>query len=106
MIRPVVGYSIVESEESTKSAPANITVYPNPSRYEKYVTIELPGHAANPKYREFLTTRIFDLSGKLIYSAPFEDQLDISWFKNGFYLLSVLNTAFTEQYTTKLVIAK
>lgn len=106
MIRPVMGKSIIESVPPTKKAPANITVYPNPSRYEKYVTIELPAHAANPIYRKYLTTRIFDLSGKLIYSEPYEEQLDISWFKNGFYILSVLNTAFTENYNTKLLIAK
>jgi hypothetical protein len=89
-----------------KKAPANLTVYPNPTRYEKYVTVILPGHADDPKYRKFLTTRIFDLSGKLIYSAPYEEQLDISWFGNGFYILNVFNSAFTEHYTTKLVIAK
>ena len=106
MIRPVVGRSIVESEPPVKKAPANLTIYPNPTRYEKYITIELPAHARNPGYRKFLTLRIFDLSGKLIYSAPFEEQLDISWFKNGFYILNVFNSAFTENYTTKLVIAK
>ena len=106
MIRLVMGKSIVESEPPVKKAPANLTVYPNPTRNEKYVTIELPSHASNPTYRKFLTTRIFDLSGKLIYSAPFEDQLDISWFKSGFYILNVFNSAFTEHYTTKLVIAK
>ncbi|MCD4731338.1 MAG: hypothetical protein K8R74_12100, partial [Bacteroidales bacterium] len=63
MIRPVMGKSIVESEPPVKKAPAILTVYPNPTRNEKYVTIELPAHAGNPDYRKFLTTRIFDLSG-------------------------------------------
>ena len=106
MIRLVMGKSIVESEPPTKKSPVNLTVYPNPTRNENYVTIELPSHADDPKYQKFLTTRIFDLSGKLIYSAPYEDQLDISWFRNGFYILNVFNSAFTEHYTTKLVIAK
>ncbi|MBE9492201.1 MAG: T9SS type A sorting domain-containing protein [Bacteroidetes bacterium] len=106
MIRPVVGKSIVESEPPVKKAPANLTVYPNPSNNEKYVTIELPARACNQDYRKYLTLRIFDLSGKLIYSAPYEDQLDISWFRNGFYILNVFNSAFTEHYTTKFIIAK
>lgn len=106
MIRLVMGNSIVESVPPVKSGPENLNVYPNPTSQENYVTIDLPQHASDPKYQKFMTTRIFDLSGKLIYSAPYENQLDISWFRNGFYILNVFNSAFTEHYTTKLVIAK
>lgn len=106
MIRPVVGLPIVESVPPTKKAPADLIVYPNPSGNENYVTIELPGYADDPRYRKYLTIRLYDLSGKLIYSSPFEPQLNISLFDNGFYILNVFNSAFTENYTTKLVIAK
>lgn len=106
MIRPVVGRSIIESEPPVKKAPANLTVYPNPSRYIDYVTVDLPSNSGYPKYKKYMTLRVFDLAGKLIYSAPYEEQLDISWFKNGFYILNVFNSAYTEHYTTKLIIAK
>lgn len=106
MIRPVVGNAILESEPEEKKAPANITIFPNPINDEKYVNIELPANASNPKYREYLDLRLFDLSGKLIYAGPYEEQLDISFLKNGFYILNVFNSAHTENYTTKLVITK
>jgi len=106
MIRPVVGNAILESGPIEKKAPASITIFPNPIKNEKYVTIELPSHASNPKYRKYLDLRLFDLSGKLIFSAPYQEQLDISFLKNGFYILNIFNSAFTEHYTTKLIIAK
>ncbi|MCD4681879.1 MAG: T9SS type A sorting domain-containing protein [Bacteroidales bacterium] len=106
MIRPVVGKALIEPEPPVKSQPAQLEIYPNPPGSYDYITIDLPSDVSDPKYWKYLTIRIFDISGRLIYSSPFEEKFNISRFDNGFYLVDILDEAFSRNYTTKLLIVK
>jgi len=37
---------------------------------------------------------------------PYEENINIAQLKNGFYLVDVLDEAFSRNYTTKLLIVK
>jgi len=106
MIRPVIGKALTETEPPVKSAPTELKVFPNPPGNSDYITVDLPSEAANPKYWRFYTIRIFDVYGKLIVSMPYEENINIAQLKNGFYLVDVLDEAFSRNYTTKLLIVK
>lgn len=106
MLRPVVGRALTEPGPPVKSKPASIEIYPNPPGNIDFVTIDLPKEASDPKYWQYYTTRVFDVSGRLIYSAPFEETLNITGLDTGFYILDVLDEAFSRNYTTKLLIVK
>jgi hypothetical protein len=96
----------LEADPPAKSKPLTIEVFPNPPMGSDYVTIDLPEQASDPKYWQYYTTRVFDLSGRLMYAAPFEKTLNITGFDPGFYILDVLDEAFSRNYTTKLLILK
>lgn len=106
MIRAVVGPALVEPSIPVKSLPAKLEIYPNPPGNSESITIQLPSSCSDPKYRKYLTVRVFDICGKLIYSAEFDEHLDVSSYRNGFYIIDVFDAAYTRHYTTKLLIAK
>lgn len=104
MIRPLFGKEISDTANITKSYPTELKVYPNPSGNHDFVTLELPEESSNPKYRQYLTLRIFDYSGRKIYSSHFKETLNISWLRPGFYIIDIFDEGFTRHYTTKLLI--
>ncbi len=106
MIRPVLGPPIAGSSTGTKSTQAELKIFPNPPVNSGSIQISLPSEASDPKYRKYLTLQIFDLSGRLLYKAPFNEELKTSWFEPGFYIVDVFNEAFTKHYTAKLLITK
>lgn len=106
MIRPVFGKALAEPTPIVKSQPKNLKIYPNPPGPEGTITLMLPSTVSDPKYWKYLTTRIYDLSGRLIFSAPFAEQLNIQGIDPGFYVIDILDKAYSTHHTTKLLIAK
>jgi hypothetical protein len=53
-----------------------------------------------------MTTRVYDLSGRLLFKAPFNEQLSVSGLEPGFYIIDIFDAAFTKHYTAKLLITK
>ncbi len=106
MIRPILGRALVTENPGTKSKPSKLEVYPNPPGNLGEVNLILPANASDQRYWEYMTTRVFDLSGRLVISVPFEEQLDVSHLEPGFYIIDILDKAFTKHYTTKLLITK
>jgi hypothetical protein len=106
MIRPILGRALTEPEAKPKSLPDDLEIHPNPPGNYSFVTLTLPVGFSNPDYKKYLTVRVFDICGKLIYSAPFEDNLNVAGFKNGFYIIDIFDAAYTKHYTAKLLIRK
>lgn len=106
MIRPLLGKELADTTQSFKSKPEKLTIYPNPSGSNEFVTLEIPGDFPDPAYRKFLTLRIFDYSGRKIFSSPFVEYLSISWLRPGFYIVDVFDAGFTKHYTAKMIIEK
>lgn len=106
MIRPVLGKALTEPTPVVKTQPVNLKIYPNPPGPEGTITLMLPSSVSDPKYWKYLTTRIYDLSGRLIFSAPYAEQLNILSLDPGFYIIDILDEAYTTHHTTKLLIAK
>ena len=106
MIRPVLGRSLAESGTKPKSPPGKLEITPNPPGNTDIIKLTLPAWASSPQYWKYMTTRIYDLSGRLLFSAPYEEQLSISNLDPGFYIVDILDAAFTKHYTAKLLITK
>ena len=58
-----------------------ITIYPNPSR--NILNIEVSS------FELMETIQIFDQIGKLVYSGPFNNSIDVSHLKSGLYILKI-----------------
>jgi hypothetical protein len=106
MIRPLFGRTLSDSTFATKSFPDHLQVNPNPAVNRDYITLVLPGVFVNPDYQQYLTLRIFDYSGRKIYSSPFTKNLNISWLKSGFYMIDIFDEGFTRHYTSKLIVER
>jgi hypothetical protein len=105
MIRPVMGRALAPPQPVTKAQPAELEIYPNPPITTSFISFNLPA-SVSLDYKEYLTTRIYDLSGRLIFNSPFKESTDISMLEPGFYIVDILDKAFTRHYTAKLLITK
>lgn len=106
MIRPLFGKALADTGVTTKSYPSELKVYPNPAGDIQFVNLVLPGDYTDPNYKKYLTLRIFDLYGRKIYSAQFNEYLDISRLDSGFYIIDIFDAAYTRHYTTKMLVEK
>ncbi len=106
MIRPFLGRALDQGGSKAKSQSGDLKIYPNPPGNSDQITFTLPSWSSSPDYQKYYTTRIYDITGRLLYSAPYEDQLNISIFENGFYIIDIWDSAFSRHYTTKLLIKK
>ncbi len=106
MIRPLFGKALADTGETTKSYPSELKIYPNPAGDIQFVNLILPGDFSDPDYKKYLTLRIFDLYGRKIYSAQFNEFLDISGLDTGFYIIDIFDAAYTRHYTTKMLVEK
>lgn len=106
MIRPIIGKSLVTKKPTEKAAPAILEIYPNPPYGDKMLYIDLPSSANDPSLRQYLELRIFDICGKLLYSAPYSETINVSALKQGIYIIDVFDAAYTRHYTSKLMITK
>jgi hypothetical protein len=106
MIRPLLGRALAETSPKPKSPPDKLEISPNPPGNSDIIKLTLPAWASSPQYWKYMTTRVYDLSGRLLFSAPYEEQLSVSYLDPGFYIIDILDTAFTKHYTAKLLITK
>jgi hypothetical protein len=106
MIRPVFGKALSQTNAGFKSLPDKLEIFPNPPAGNDLINLTLPSGASSPQYWKYMTTRVYDLSGRLMISAPFDKQLSISHLEPGFYIIDILDEAFTKHYTAKLLITK
>ncbi len=106
MIRPVLGPPITNSTTQTKSVRSELKIFPNPPVNTDIIQLLLPTEASDPKYRKYLSLQLYDLSGRLIYKAPYNEELNTAWLEPGFYIVDIFNEAFTRHYTAKLLITK
>jgi hypothetical protein len=106
MIRPLLGRTLVEPEPTVKSQPEKLEIFPNPPINLDVINLTLPSSASSPQYWQYMTTRVYDLSGRLLFKAPFNEQLSVSGFEPGFYIIDIFDAAFTKHYTAKLLITK
>ena len=73
-----------------------LRIYPNPTSQSLYVT--------HPDMSSFGIT-IFDLNGKQLYSGTInkEDPLDVSYYTQGIYLVTVENKETQKKNTYKII---
>ncbi len=99
MIRPVFGQALIthtpEFEEKEQ-----VNVYPNPVRGQRIMIDHPFNHDHNSE------VRIFDTTGRLVYSGRFEKETDISSLGNGLYLLQIVNHGQSKTITSRFIIAR
>ena len=108
MMRLLVGENLLPPElPEEKAAPANLAIFPNPPKTDGLINIELPG-GLNPDFNEYLTVRIYDIYGRLVFSAPYIEAktVNVSALTNGIYIVNILDEAYSKTYSTKLLIHK
>ncbi len=108
MMRLLVGKNLLPPEPpEEKAAPASLTIFPNPPKTDGLIYIELPG-GLNPDFNEYLTVRIYDIYGRLVFSAPYLESksVNVSALTNGIYIVNILDEAYSRTYSTKLLIHK
>ena len=107
MIRPLLGPSLTEpEEEEVKTKSSELEIFPNPPGKNDDITFQLPVQCSDPAYWKYLELRIYDLNGKRLYSGPYIESINVSAFKNGFYIVDVFDSGNTQHYSTKLLITK
>ncbi len=99
MIRPVFGQALITHTPESVNRE-QITIYPNPVRGQK-IMIDLP--SINEQNAEI---RIFDTTGRLVYSGQYEKETDVSSLGNGLYLLQIINQGRSETITSRFIIAR
>ncbi|NOX46162.1 MAG: T9SS type A sorting domain-containing protein [Chlorobi bacterium] len=106
MMRMLVGKNLLPPEPpGGKAAPAKLMVYPNPPQADGLIKVELP-NGIDPKYYDYLTVRIYDIYGRLVFSAPYFESksINVSALTDGVYIVNVLDEAYSKTYSTKLLI--
>lgn len=106
MIRPIVGKPLSEPESKYKAVPEKLSIYPNPPGSVQEVHIQLPASCAESSDLKYLTLRIFDVFGKMIYEGPYVEKFPVYDLGQGFYIVSLHNSAQSSNHTAKLLIVK
>ncbi|MDR0790152.1 MAG: T9SS type A sorting domain-containing protein [Bacteroidales bacterium] len=85
MIRPYFGHQATVGLTSTEQNTDSYRIYPNPATH--YLNIE--------SVKENPTDEIglFNVMGRKVYGAKFSNQIDVSGFPNGVYILTIRNNA-------------
>jgi hypothetical protein len=97
MIRPVMGDTNLFVGTGELSSRNEFLLFPNPASTE--VRIELPSEI-KARFVEVL-----DLSGRVVYSKPFERVLSINELGSGVYVVRI-TTAEGEMIQRKLIVSK
>lgn len=108
MMRLLVGKNLLPVAPPEKSIPAGFQVNPNPPAADGIIHIQLPYQPSNPAVLNLLTVRIFDIYGRLVFSAPYTDakRINVSSLTDGIYIVNILDEAYNKNYSTKLLIYK
>ena len=104
MIRPVLGKRKYTTT-SVEQPPTNyeLKLYPNPASNKFRIELET---TVAVNYRDYFT-EIYDVAGRLLYSAQYtNNDIDISAFEQGIYLVRLFNTKTGFLQTEKIIIIK
>jgi hypothetical protein len=106
MIRPIVGKALGKEQKEYKSGQEELLIHPNPPGLSPDIFIRLPEDESDPSLRNSLVLSIYDVCGKVVYHGPYTEVLPADAFKQGFYIVSLVNTLRSTKYTAKLLIVK
>jgi hypothetical protein len=96
MVRPVFSNSNLGNEVPISSAEKAVSIFPNPLK-SGVLNVELENST------QYLI-KIYSLLGKLVYSHPFQQQINLDFLKEGVYLLRFENQLNGEVKSKKLII--
>ncbi|MBP1630006.1 MAG: hypothetical protein H6Q15_899 [Bacteroidetes bacterium] len=96
MIRPYFGYKAVVSLEKEIEQDINFNVYPNPSKGR----LNIETQNTNSEIR------IVNMLGKVVYSSSYKQELDITYFNNGVYVLYLIDKETGRQSQKKIIVNK
>lgn len=107
MMRPLLGkeFSLIGIEEKTGIVTANLTIFPNPANRDR-ITISLPDEILRDNNETDFTIYISNILGQEIYSGPYDRVVSISSFKEGLYIVRVINHGKNINMTAKFIIAR
>jgi hypothetical protein len=98
MIRPVFSSSDLTVDLSSTIADNGLRIFPNPLKSGKLNIVVDNGSD--------YVIRVYSLLGKLVYSTEFQEQINLSFLKEGVYLLRFENQFNGEVKSQKLIINK
>jgi hypothetical protein len=107
MIRPVLGKKL-DVPTSVEDLPATMahtrmTVFPNPASLKINIRLETLENTVLSDYH----AEIYDLSGRLLYRAPFTgENIDVGGFEPGLYVVRLLHKRLGNVQSQKLMIER
>ncbi|MDP4280806.1 MAG: T9SS type A sorting domain-containing protein [Bacteroidota bacterium] len=101
MMRPIIGKPIPLGIQEIQIEKRRLAIYPNPARGNK-VNIVLPAGESND-YGDW-NMDILTMTGSRVYSGPYVQQLDISTFSGGIYIIDCRQRNSGIHYFSKLVV--
>jgi hypothetical protein len=106
LIRPVVGKPLSDDQEIPPvTKRTEIDIYPNPVKSGE-ITIGLPTDISDPDISRMVVMELYNIMGQVVYSGPYIEQLDISDFKDGLYILILRGNSPNQHYMGKLMIIR
>jgi hypothetical protein len=106
LIRPVVGKPLSGDQEIPPvTKRTEIDIYPNPVKSGE-ITIGLPTDISDPDISRMVVMELYNIMGQVVYSGPYIEQLDISDFKDGLYILILRGNSPNQHYMGKLMIIR
>ncbi len=99
MLRPVMGQALFASVDD-KSNSSQLNLFPNPANSGIIYIRE-----SNPNLSG-LDAGIFDITGKMVLVAPFDNQIDVSALRPGIYFLRVNDPTYQKQYFARFIITR
>ena len=106
MIRPLIGTPKVDiPEDSTGKSYKKLVIRPNPPKEKHEVFIDLPAvYINNPELMQYLTLKISDLYGRILYDGPYINKINTFEYKSGLYIVTLFDNAYNRHFSGKLLI--
>ncbi|MCK5839165.1 MAG: T9SS type A sorting domain-containing protein, partial [Bacteroidales bacterium] len=104
IMRPLLGKAI-HDYPSNPNLPAtvNLKLSPNPVKSSK-LFIDLPLTLNNPMDNNDLSMEIYNIMGQVVYNGIYQQELNVSFFDNGLYIVVVKRKDASEYFSGKLII--
>ena len=98
MMRAYFGEEATVGISTPKKEQLDCKIYPNPAR--EYIQIDIPEDI----YKNDIEIRIFDVMGREVYKAKYENRISIKQFSKEMYIVQVIDKKNLKTFTGKLII--
>ena len=104
IMRPLLGKAIHDYPNNPNlPATGKLKLSPNPVK-SSVLSIDLPLTLNNPTDNYDLSMEIYNIMGQVVYNGIYQQELDVSFFDNGLYIVVVKRKDASGYFSGKLII--